>query len=180
MTRMKQLVLVVLIMAGGNLVAAEKFWSQLTPEERAAAGLNALTEDQRAALDGLAERFAGEGARPAIEAARATARAEAEAQAQTGLAQEIKKRDEARIGLTGPKAAVETVRSRIVGEFRGWNGQTRFRLENGQTWVQANASDRYVLSAQPGPEVEVRQAGMGGWKLYIMPGEAWVRVKRAN
>ncbi len=30
----------------------------------------------------------------------------------------------------------EGIRTRIVGEFRGWDGDTVFRLENGQVWRQ--------------------------------------------
>jgi hypothetical protein len=177
---MKRLIMAGLILWCGSRAAADKFWAQLTPEERAAAGLAQLTEQQQAALDILAERYARDGASHAVETARAKARAEGEAAAKAGLEQEIQKRDEARFGLTGPQAGPETIRSRIVGQFKGWSGRTLFHLDNGQTWVQADASDHYWVPAQAGPAVEVRKSSLGGWKLYVMPDERWVRVTRVN
>jgi len=161
-------------------LAADNFWAQLTPAERAAAGLTQLTEQQQAALDGLAERYARDGASHAIAAARAKARAEGEAAAKAGLEKEIQQRNEARFGLTDSQAGPETVRSRITGQFKGWSGRTLFRLENGQTWVQADTTERYWVQAQAGPAVEVRKSSLGGWKLYVLPEGRWVRVTRVN
>jgi hypothetical protein len=157
-------------------LATDDFWSQLTPEERAAAGLAGLNPEQRAALDRLAERYAREGARQAVTAASAQVREETKAE----LEKEIQKRDEARAGRTMDQIVPTTVRTRIAGQFKGWSGKTLFRLENGQVWVQTDNSDSYWIPPQPGPEVEVRQAGLGGWKLYVLPNERWVRVKRVN
>jgi hypothetical protein len=33
---------------------------------------------------------------------------------------------------------------------------------------------------QEGPPVEIRKAGVNGWKLFVLPNERWVRVKRVN
>lgn len=33
---------------------------------------------------------------------------------------------------------LSSIRARVVGGFRGWSGNTRFELDNGQVWVQAN------------------------------------------
>jgi len=164
------------LLLGSIAFATDGFWSQLTPEERAAAGLTTLTAEQRAALDRLADRHAKEGVRQAVTVASAQVREEAKAE----LAKEIEKRDEARVGRALEEIVPTTVRTRIAGQFKGWNGKTLFRLENGQVWVQADHSDTYWVSPQPGPEVEVRQAGFGGWKLFVLPNERWVRVKRVN
>ncbi len=165
-----------LLLLGTFALAADDFWGQLTPEERRAAGLADLTPAQRVALDQLAGRYAREDARQAATVAVEQAREEAKA----GLEQEIQKRDAARAGLAMDKIVPSTVRSRLAGQFKGWSGKTLFRLENGQVWVQTDASDSYWLPAQAGPEVEVRQAGLGGWKLFLLPTERWVRVKRVN
>ncbi len=171
--RMKRILMVgIFLLPGLALVAADRFWEQLTPEERAAAGLDRLTAVQQAELDRLAERFVREGARQAVEVAKAEAKAEVE--------QQVKQREEERFGLFKAQDKVEGIRSRIAGTFKGWSGKTLFRLENGQVWVQADASDTYWVPAQPGPEVEVRESGIGGWKLYLLPNERWVRVRRAN
>lgn len=170
------LVLGSLLFLGTIALAAEGFWSQLTPAERAAAGLDQLTPEQRATLDQLAGRYATEGARQAATVAVVQAREEAKAD----LEKEIQKRDEARAGRTMDKLVPTAVRSRIAGQFKGWGGKTLFRLENGQVWVQADPSDSYWVPSQDGPEVEIRQAGMGGWKLFVLPNERWVRVRRVN
>src|SRR5690606_12404772 len=37
-------------------------------------------------------------------------------------------------GRGAPGGDGGTVRSRLIGEFRGWSGKTTFQLENGQVW----------------------------------------------
>ncbi len=153
-------------------LAQTGFWEQLTPDERAAAGLGELSPAQQKKLDELATRFSKEGARQAVEVAKVEARAEVE--------QAVKKREEARVGFVATKDEAEVIASKIAGTFKGWSGQTLFHLENGQTWVQSDKSEAYWLPAQPGPEVEIRKSSLGGWKLYIMPAGRWVRVKRSS
>jgi|SRR5688572_18546577 len=172
--------------------AAESFVQQLTPEERRAAGLDALTPAQQAALDALAARYATEGARATearvreetkVEVVKAReeakvevvkAREEAKVQAEA----EAKQREAAKVGLE-EKEDARVVSSRIAGTFRGWGGRTLFNLENGQQWVQTD-SDVYVLQAQPGPEVKIVPSSLGGWKLHLQPNGRWVRVRRIN
>jgi hypothetical protein len=169
---MKRLAILGLFLAWGGLaLGADKFWQQLTPEERQAAGVDQLSPEQRAALDRLAERFASEGARQAVAVAKTETRAKVE--------KEMKKREEARVGLPNPKEAMELIETRIAGTFNGWSGQTVFHLENGQTWMQSDKSDLYWVPTQPGPEVEVRRSSIGGWKLSLSNGR-WVRVKRVH
>ena len=51
-----------------------------------------------------------------------------------------------------PSAAVrsgEPVKSRIRGEFRGWDGHTRFVLENGQVWQQRTAGTYRHRASNP-------------------------------
>jgi len=174
---MKPLTLFALVlMFGGTVQAADLFWQQLTPEERTAAGLAQLTSEQQSALDRLAERYAKEGARRAVE----VVRTEAKVEVKVAVESELKKRDEARFGLLETKGEAEVVSSRLRGTFKGWEGRTVFHLENGQTWVQADASDIYWVPPQAGPEIQVRKSGIGGWKLTVLPAGRWVRVKRLN
>ncbi|HVZ66368.1 MAG TPA: hypothetical protein VG936_17530 [Lacunisphaera sp.] len=153
-------------------VLAADFWQQLTPAERREAGLEELTPDQRAALDRFAQRYATEGARQAVAVAKTEARVMVE--------KEIKKQDEARLGLESPKNKGDVVSSRIAGTFKGWTGRTLFRLENGQTWVQVDGTDVYWVPARPGPDVEVQRSSIGGWKLVLVENGRWVRVRRVQ
>jgi hypothetical protein len=182
----------VLAMAMTTAGAAEAgFWRQLTPEERRAAGVEQLTPEQQAALDALAARYAREGARQVREQVkqevREEARAEARAQVTPEVREEVRRElkagerahEEARLGLPAEeKDAVIT--SRILGRFNGWSGDTVFPLANGQTWVQANGSDSLWLPTMENPEVEIRSAKLGGWKLYLKGKGFWLRVRRVK
>ena len=106
----------------------------------------------------------------------ANARAEVKVQMET----EAKKREEALAGLEGTKRDTRVIVSKIKGNFKGWDGRTLFTLENDQQWVQTDISDFYWLPVQPGPEVEIRPAGLGSWKLHLLPNGRWVRVRRVN
>lgn len=181
-----------LAMSMATAGAAEAgFWRQLTPEERRAAGVEQLTPEQQAALDALAARYAREGARQVREQVKQEVRAEARAEARAQVTPEVreevrrelkageKAHEEARLGLPAEdKDAVVT--SRILGRFNGWSGDTVFQLENGQTWVQANGSDSLWLPTMENPEVEIRSAKLGGWKLYLKDKGFWLRVRRVK
>jgi len=181
-----------LAMSMATAGAAEAgFWRQLTPEERRAAGVEQLTPEQQAALDALAARYAREGARQVREQVKQEVREEARAEARAQVTPEVreevrrelkageKTHEEARLGLPAEdKDAVVT--SRILGRFNGWSGDTVFQLENGQTWVQANGSDSLWLPTMENPEVEIRSAKLGGWKLYLKDKGFWLRVRRVK
>ena len=181
-----------LAMSMATAGAAEAgFWRQLTPEERRAAGVEQLTPEQQAALDALAARYAREGARQVREQVKQEVREEARAEARAQVTPEVreevrrelkageKAHEEARLGLPAEdKDAVVT--SRILGRFNGWSGDTVFQLENGQTWVQANGGDSLWLPTMENPEVEIRSAKLGGWKLYLKDKGFWLRVRRVK
>jgi hypothetical protein len=181
-----------LAMSMATAGAAEAgFWRQLTPEERRAAGVEQLTPEQQAVLDALAARYAREGARQVREQVKQEVREEARAEARAQVTPEVreevrrelkageKAHEEARLGLPAEdKDAVVT--SRILGRFNGWSGDTVFQLENGQTWVQANGSDSLWLPTMENPEVEIRSAKLGGWKLYLKDKGFWLRVRRVK
>jgi hypothetical protein len=158
----------VFAMAVGALSAAEAgFWEQLGPDERRAAGVDRLTPEQQAALDRLVGRFAREGATQVRE------------EVKRDLKAEQKVREEARAGLPVDEKNV-AVHSRIAGKFEGWSGHTVFRLENGQVWVQTNSGDSRWVPMVENPEVEIRPAGLGGWKLFLVKEGFWLHVRRVK
>jgi hypothetical protein len=67
--------------------------------------------------------------------------------------------------------------SRIVGEFRGWTGRTRFVLENGQVWVQAE-DDTFNIKKQMNPKVFLERGLLGTYFLKVEGYGSRVRVKR--
>ncbi len=72
----------------------------------------------------------------------------------------------------GPKK----VKSRVVGEFTGWDGKTIFRLENGQVWQQAEQG-RMSWRAE-NPEVTVSRGLFGVYRLSVKGVNKKIKVKR--
>ncbi len=77
-----------------------------------------------------------------------------------------------------PRTAGEPdeIRSRIAGTFRGWTGQTVFRLENGQVWQQRRPS-RLLYEAER-PEVVIRRNRAGFHSMEVPEAERSVLVQR--
>jgi hypothetical protein len=185
------------------------FWSQLTPEERKAAGVDQLTPEQQAALDQLAQRYTHEGARKEVEVVKAQAqvetaeavkkardeviaektaaikqaREEAKAEAKDAARkakeeakEEARKKKIANAGLAA-RDDDEVIKTRILGKFTGWEGNTVFTLENGQVWQQSDRDLKYF----PGlvdPEVELIPSSWAGWKLKVVSEGLWCKVRR--
>jgi hypothetical protein len=57
--------------------------------------------------------------------------------------------------------------SHIKGDFKGWTGETYFRLENGQIWQQ-RLRGRYTYVGTPNPEVRLSRNFMGFYKLTVV------------
>jgi hypothetical protein len=48
-----------------------------------------------------------------------------------------------------PKPSPTAIRSQIYGEFNGWNGETGFKLANGQYWAQSRYAYTYHYAYRP-------------------------------
>lgn len=181
---MKQLTFLGLFLAlAGSVPAAGQFWQQLTPAERAAAGLDHLTPEQKAALDQLAERYAKDGARHEVEVVKARAEAEtvaavrqAREEATAEVSTRVRKQKIENAGLVA-RDDDENIHTNIVGEFRGWTGNTTFTLANGQVWQQTDRENRF-FPKMTDPEVELMPSKWAGWKIQLAKEGLWVRVKR--
>lgn len=66
--------------------------------------------------------------------------------------------------------------SRIVGQFEGWSGKTRFVLENGQVFEQRRPG-RWKTSLL-NPEVLVTQNFMGAYELEVVAEGRSIGVRR--
>ncbi len=58
----------------------------------------------------------------------------------------------------------DVIKSQVNGEFKGWEGETTYKLTNGQVWQQSTYSYEYTYSYMP--EVTVYSAG-GGYKMRV-------------
>ena len=70
------------------------------------------------------------------------------------------------------------VRSRIVGTFRGWDGDTTFILDNGEVWKQ-RLPGRYAVKLDD-PEVEISRNLLGFYELKIVQTGRKVGVTRVK
>ncbi|MEP5765764.1 MAG: hypothetical protein ABJ308_14310 [Halieaceae bacterium] len=76
------------------------------------------------------------------------------------------------------QAVVEQeVLTRISGNFRGWSGETRFKLENGQVWQQRRQGN-YKYFGESNPEVRISKNFMGFYRLEMVESGKSVQVKR--
>jgi hypothetical protein len=67
------------------------------------------------------------------------------------------------------------VDSYIDGEFTGWDGETVFRLQNGQIWQQASYA--YTYSYAYNPPVLIYPSGRG-WRIQVDGVTETVQVPR--
>jgi hypothetical protein len=74
------------------------------------------------------------------------------------------------------RGGVRSIRSHIVGFFRGFEGGTEVRLANGQLWRQTDAADLPVHKTDP--EVVIEKGFFGGYRLSVDGLNRSVRVKR--
>jgi hypothetical protein len=74
------------------------------------------------------------------------------------------------------KVEQDGLRTRIVGEFRGWDGDTVFRLENGQVWRQRLPGQWSYRATSP--EVELSKNMMGFWMLRVLSADRAIGVTR--
>ena len=77
---------------------------------------------------------------------------------------------------TGQREVIET---RIAGTFSGWYGKTRFRMENGQEWTQAE-SGQFSNGRYDHPAVRIKPMLLGSWLMSIPACGCDVRVERTK
>ena len=69
------------------------------------------------------------------------------------------------------------IRSAILGEFDGWDGQTVFKLENGMIWVQDDKDEFYVKGIE-NPVAVIESGLFGSWHLHVEGHRSKTKVRR--
>ena len=123
----------------------------MSDEEFSAAGLDALSPAELEALDAWLVRYTA-----------------GEADAVRAASEEVKKAEK----------EIEVV-SRLSADFRGWDGDTIFRLENGQVWKQ-RLRGRYAYTGPPAPEVRISKNFLGFFKMTVVDTGSSVGVSRVR
>ncbi len=183
---MKRLVVLLVASVAGLPIARsaeEKFSQAVRAEDFSGAGLGKLSAAELARLDALVrdyrsgaletarrEATAAQQARVAAESRAAKAEAETRARASVPAAppkSEPGLLAKAKVMLTpGTEVEYATVESRMAGEFRGWDGPTVFRLENGQRW-QATGPGTYVTPPLANPGVKITPGVLGTFWMTV-------------
>ncbi|MCD8483004.1 MAG: hypothetical protein LR015_10300 [Verrucomicrobia bacterium] len=144
--------------------AADALLAKMGPEVYHASGMHRLSPEERAAL------ATWMGAMVEIERERAKDEALPSGEPSFGLEHVTE-----RIGSLF-RNSPDRIESRIIGEFRGWNGNTVFRLENGQVWRQSAPGTFFYRTENP--VVYIRRAMLGSYLLQIEGKNSSVRVRR--
>jgi hypothetical protein len=124
----------------------------MSPKAFEQAGLNKLTPEELARLDEFIRRYA------------ASSNQEAAAAAVNRAVKENK-----------VPSQPQVIESRIVGPYSGYNGRSRFTLENGQVWAQSQQESRFY-PPQDSPTVLIVKEFVGH-RMYILGGGN-IRVSR--
>ena len=73
----------------------------------------------------------------------------------------------------------DSIQSRILGEFKGWDGYTKFNLENGQVWQQSSAGVLRVIISNP--SITIKRSRVSDTYMLKVEGlNSSVRVKRVE
>lgn len=174
----------IIILAGGLLVAAPlwaaaDFLGTITPEERAAIGLEKLSPEEHARLEAAVQRY-HRGEVAAIRRGADTKVAAAEAQA-TASVMDKKKPGWLSALITLQKTSdkpdqADAFETRIAGDFDGWTGHTTFRLENGQVWQQ-NGGESYSGDRLHAPQVKIYPGAFSAYWMEVEGLRQRVKVK---
>jgi len=101
--------------------------------------------------------------------------------AQAERLQEPGEPDDSSFGLSREPQAVPrptAITARHLGEFRGWSGDTVFRLDNGQTWRQAEPGRMHWV--KEAPVITITATSLGTFWLGVEGINARVRVRRVR
>jgi hypothetical protein len=83
-------------------------------------------------------------------------------------------------GSTGPSAkgsCIPAIESTLIGDFNGWEGETIFKLDNGQIWEQAEYDYNYSYSYRP--DVTIYQTSEG-CRMKVEDEDETILVRRVR
>ncbi len=163
----KFLIAFISLLVSTSILAAEGFSSleeQMTGKEFSAAGLDKLSQSE---LDSL-NAWIHERSLATLATQKSTAADSDDSDDSDGGDQEEGSEEE---------QERTTITSNLAGKFSGWDGQTTFKLRNGQVWVQSDKDKFYTKEIQ-NPVVIIEPAMFGTWRLSIEGFDEDCRVKR--
>lgn len=161
---MRRFAVLMLLALCAPIASAQEFSSleeRMSAAEFKAAGLDKLSAEELATLNGW------------IRGERSLVPAGASAQPAPQSIADIDRR-----GLSDGVKSGDFIESRILGNFRGWNGtQTVFELENGMVWQSTDPAAKLAVNLTD-PTVRLTPGFMNAWFLEVEGYNSRVRVKR--
>ena len=153
----------------------------MTQEEYRAAGLHKLNPAELAQFQAWFVRTVeGQELSPPA-AAQAPARA-AESAAPAAEAADIPRRagrtESERLFGNEQLENVREIVARMEGTFEGWDGPTRFRLDNGQVWETVERIRFTPLAPIPNAKVTIRRGAFNSYRMQVEGYNRWYQVKR--
>jgi len=154
----------------------------MSPEEYRRTGLHKLDQDELRALEAWLRDHAGElrstaGSVPAAGATALSAprpeNAAEEAAAAAG--------SEENFGFPEPRAREDepvVLHAEVLPPFRGWNGKTIFRLDNGQVWRQRSSGHHTYTGDDR--RVVISKNAMGFYEMRLLAADRSIGVKRVK
>ena len=76
------------------------------------------------------------------------------------------------------ESVTNEISSRISGQFNGWDGDTKFNLENGQIWQQSG--NGILKVSMNNPKVTIEKGTFGGFIFSVEGYNSKVKVKRVK
>jgi len=92
------------------------------------------------------------------------------------LAQQNPQRLPAQPAAAPLAAAPAVIETQMDDEFEGWDGETVFKLANGQIWQQKEYAYTYHYAYRP--KVLIYRSQAGGWKMKVDGVERAIGVER--
>lgn len=118
----------------------------MTSEEAVLTGINDLTEEQVSALNKWLIRYTA------------------------NEADIVKKTREVK------QESFKPLTGKIAGKFRGWDGKTKFKLENGQVWQQ-RYNNKWTTNLDS-PEISITRNTLGFFDMKVLEKDRIIGVKR--
>lgn len=149
----------------------------MTEDEYRAAGLHKLNPAERAQFQAWFVRTM-DGRRAAAPPAVQASPTAPEAPADPVVARAGKTDAERLFGNEQLENAREMT-ARIVGTFTGWDGKTRFELDNGQVWETVGSTTRFVpLQPIESAAVTIKRGAFNSYRMQVEGYNRWAQVTR--
>jgi len=178
----KILTLILLLASSFSVLAQESFSSveeQMTGKEFMQSGLGKLTDNELAALNKwLRDHSVATMENRSVTANRTTSVPAATTTSKVAVSQsEPQVQSVDTRGFEGKNDDRSTIVSVLIGEFKGWDGETVFKLQNGMIWKQSEKS-RQITKLLIDPVVTIKAGMFNSWHLTVEGYNRNVTVKR--